>query len=514
MMFQHFTWPILAVTVIVLYSGCTVESTQFKPPPVAASEVDAHPEVTLHELASLNSAADDFGATVSFDQYTLIFTSAREPSPGRQALFMATADGASWTPATPLAALNLADKQGTSSLTGDGQTMYFACVDRMGGSGDADIYYSQGGGGTWSEPKPVLGINTPGWESQPSVTPDGNTLYFVSNRAGGFGGKDIWVTTRGEDMRWSTPQNLGPMINTPFDEASPSIAVDGTTLYFASNGHPSIGGYDIFVSYKSGTEWTLAHNLGTPVNSPANELFYTAPFGKTRAMFTSDRYGGTGGLDLYEVRPTVAPPKPVNVVHGMIYDGPTRTPIGATLTIAELLTGNRVATVRSDNVTGAYNVVLPPGESFTITAVAPKHLFYTFRVDVPAHLDSDMRITQDFTLPTYSGSVGLLMYYPYNKAQLDKESTAELKQLLSFLTQNPNIRIELSGHTDSVGTKGYNAKLSLDRAEAVKSWLVERGIVPDRIEARGYGMDQPLVSNETNEGRASNRRVEFRLLGM
>lgn len=501
-----------------LIIGCASRQTSMLPPPipppaaVPESKVDKHPEVVITNMEPLNTSDDDFAANIGASGHLLYFTSTRSSGKGGQDLFVALKAGSAWTSISPMESLNTSDNEGSSTISPDGQTMVFAAIDRSGGKGDADLYTSSLKNGAWTEPTNMTDINTDDWESQPSLSPDGNTLYFVSNRPGGQGGSDVWQSTRQGNGTWGTPENLGSTVNTPFDEMSPSIAQDGTTLYFASNGHPSIGGFDIFVSRKKGSTWSKPRNLGTPVNSTSNENFYSAQIGTKNATFTSDRSGGKGGMDIYSAVPNPELPNPTTVVTGVVSDFASHAPLGARITISDLKTGKKTSSFRSDDQTGEYAVVLNAGHSYAITAESPNHLFYSDRFDVPAQMDNDRQIAQNIELQPVGGSVRLLVYFDFNKTDLTDESTSELDRVLAMMTDSMEMRIDLAGHTDNVGKKDYNDQLSLNRANAVKTWLVAHGIAEPRITTHGYGMMRPVALNDTEEGRAKNRRVEFHIL--
>jgi outer membrane protein OmpA-like peptidoglycan-associated protein len=351
-------------------------------------------------------------------------------------------------------------------------------------------------------------INSPDWESQPSMSADGLKLFFASNRSGGMGGTDIWMCERLTGGEWSEPVNLGSDVNTADDEMSPCIAQDNRSLYFASNGHPGIGGYDIYVTRGSGKSWTKPENLGTPVNSEYDDQFFDPMVGTNNAFMVSDRPGGDGRLDVYAVVPNPLPPDAVTMVIGTVNDAKTRVPVGATLTVRDIESGDEISSFHSDDVNGNYVVVLQRGKTYVITAEAPGYLFYSDRFEVPDN-SNNRTLRKDIALS--SETVRLLLYFDFDKSTLKRESTVDLKRAIKWMRDNPALTIELAGHTDNKGTAEYNKKLSQDRANAVLEFLASKGVDRSRMTAKGYGFDEPVASNDNDEGRALNRRVEFRI---
>jgi outer membrane protein OmpA-like peptidoglycan-associated protein len=247
------------------------------------------------------------------------------------------------------------------------------------------------------------------------------------------------------------------------------------------------------------------------VNTVANEFCYVAQPGTKYAYFASDRPGGKGGLDMYVAYPNPARPDATTIVSGRVIDAKTRHPLGAMVTISELRTGKKMASFRSDDLTGEYAVILAAGTSYKVTADAPDHLFYSERFDVPAQMAEDREVTADIELQSTSGTVRLLVYFDFNVATLTDESTAELSEIADLMEGAPLMRVELDGHTDDVGTPEYNLKFSLDRAIAVRDYIVSHGVDGGRLVAKGFGFDRPVAPNDTDEGRTKNRRVEFRI---
>jgi len=456
---------------------------------------------------TVNSSDNDFSPVILGNGRVIYFTSDRD---GDQNIYSTVSTGYGWgEPVDAGKALNTGGDDGGATITPDGHWMVFVGCEREGGSGDCDLYIAEYAGGTWRNVQNLgPSINSPAWDSQPSVSIDGLSLYFASERPGGMGGTDIWMTTRNYGGSWSLPVNLGPNVNTVGDEASPFIAADNKTLYFSSNGQPGVGGFDIYVSRHNGGSWTSAENIGTPLNSAYDDYFFGTQLGTDNVYFASDRPGGSGDLDIFVGVPNPLPPASVTTVVGTVTDNKSKNAVAAELTVRDIATNQVVSSFHSDDVDGNYVVVLQPGKTYVITAEAAGYLFYSDRFAVPENTPNnivrkDVEMTRDI--------VRLLVYFDFDKATLQSESYVDLDRAAAWLKQNSGVVVELAGHTDNVGAKDYNKKLSGDRAHAVSDYLVSKGIASNRLTAVGYGMEQPIATNDTDEGRAENRRVEFRV---
>ena len=454
----------------------------------------------------INTSYDDFSPLVLGNGRVMYFTSNRE---GDQNIYTAVSSGYTWTQVMNVGpSLNTGDNDGSATMTPDGHWNVFAACDREGGLGDCDLAMAEYAGGAWRSVRNITTVNSPSWESQPSISADGLMLFFASDRPGGFGGSDLWMSKRGNGGEWSVPVNLGPNVNTPGDEMSPSIAADNRTLYFSSNGHPGVGGFDVYVSKSAGDSWATPENAGTPINTASDEMFFTTQLGTDNVYFASTRSGGSGALDIYLGVPNPIPPNAVTAVIGTVSDVKTKSAIGATLTVRDIKTNEVVSTFHSNDQDGNYIVVLQPGKSYAITSEAPGYLFYSDRFDVPRDaanttVRKNIEMTRDM--------VRLLVYFDFNMAVLQEGSYVDLDRAVQFLKDNPKMRVELAGHTDNVGTREYNVKLSSDRAKAVADYLASKGVSASRLSAKGYAFDEPVTTNDTEEGRAQNRRVEFRV---
>jgi outer membrane protein OmpA-like peptidoglycan-associated protein/Tol biopolymer transport system component len=479
----------------------------------------------------VNTAMPEYYPAITADDQQLLFTrrvKAQDERVGEQEDFYLSRRGKDqvWQQATTIPSVDTDRNEGAGTLSPDGRFIIFTACELFGeygpgrqGLGSCDLFISVRVGDRWSTPE-NLGppVNSRNWESQPSLGSDGRTLYFVRGTSArdGVGDTDIHVTRMGDDGQWSKPEKLGSNINTPFSEESVQIHPDGRTLYFSSNGHPGMGGLDIYVSRKDSLgNWGQALNLGYPINTSADENSLLVNASGEVAYFASDRPGGFGDLDLYsfELYPE-ARPLAVSYIRGVVTDKTTGKPVEADVELFDIATGDLATAAYSDPKTGEFLVALPVGQEYALNASSEGYLFFSENYDVP-----ESAVKEPYTLnaplsPLTAGTTIALRNIFFNTAsyELLPASNAELDKLARLLKGNPTLRIELGGHTDNVGADDANMKLSDQRANAVRDHLVTKGIDASRITAKGYGETKPVASNETEEGRAENRRTEVTVL--
>lgn len=384
----------------------------------------------------VNTVADEYVNMLQFDGSQMLFTRKVKMDDGyaKEFLFVSPWDGKTWGAARQLAFVAFPEDVDLAAayISADGRKLYLTGCG-WGRDSGCDLYVSEWSGLQWSEPQIIGGgINTAGWESQPCVSSDGKELYFVSRRAGNA---DIYCAYRNADGTWGEPQNLGMPINTKGSEMAPFIHSDGRTLYFSSDKHIGMGGFDLFMSHKGKDgQWQEPVNLGFPINTSGDEInFFVAVDGKT-AFISSIREGGMGGYDIY------------------------------TFELPE--------TIRPDSAN------------------------YLSSVDVVELHPGDALVLQN-------------IHFEFNSFALTADSESGVQMLFDFLQRNPNLNVELAGHTDDIGKDNYNRKLSADRAEVVRKALISKGINEKRLTAKGYGATKPLVTNDSDEHRALNRRTEI-----
>lgn len=406
---------------------------------------------------------------------------------------------------------------GAVSFSMDGRSLYFTGCYWPGGNGSCDIYVSHHDGAFWSTPVHLnQAVNTSAWDSQAVVSSDGRYLYFASRRAGGKGGSDLWVSKMQKDGLWGEPKNLGDSINTTGNEVAPFLHADGKTLYFASDGWPGLGGYDLFVSHrKSDGTWSKAKNLGYPVNTKHNEInIFVAPNGKY-AWISSDRYPDKG-YDIFELAPGKGiKPGKVDILTADVLDSATHLPLRATAVLSTLPGGRVVDSLISD-VNGKFMMALPLKENFALHVYRKGYLFYSDNFDL-VNDTTAKKIHENIMLQAVAAGNRIRLeniYFKFDESELSSAAFPELNRLVLFLKQNDGIHVQISGFTDNVGTAAYNLKLSLDRAKAVYDYLVMRGISSSRLTCKGYGNTLPVADNTTTEGRAKNRRTEIVVLSV
>jgi len=487
------------------------------PSPDEAPAFTDRPEIKITSLET-NSDHDDFAPVPLKGALLLYYTSTASTAfsgSGQQNIWTAERGNTGWSGIRPAGdSLGFGDQVGSATLTPDGNFMIFAAyrwdndVDANLPIGRTDLYSAERVNGEWTNVRNLgPGVNSEHWDSQPWLSSDGRTLYFSSDRPGGRGGTDIYISHR-TASGWSAPANVGLPVNSALDELTPSLSPDNRLLFFSSNGHGGVGGHDLFVVKGGDEAWSGLENLGTPINSAANEHYYASIPNSKNALFSSDR---SGNLDNYIAFPNPFPPEALVTVSGKVIDARSRGPVAASITVTDLSSGEVVSTFRTDGANGEYYVILTRGRRYSITAEAPDYIFYSDEYSVPptaggADLKKDIELFR-----TSGGTTRLLVYFDFDRADLKNESKPDLNRGIRFLQENPTIRVEIAGHTDSLGTDAYNNRLSQQRAESVRSYLIQGGIDAARVIARGYGEAQPIADNGTDDGRARNRRVEMRV---
>ncbi len=508
--------------------------------------------------AAINSKYTDYAPVISADQSILMFTSTRENPYNKKVyddgeydenLWISERTGTTWSQAVEMGEpINTKDNDATIGLSADGQKLFI-----FYGKNGGDIKYSEKKGDKWSKPVLFDAINSPnGHENSASFSYDGNTVYFSSDnteRVTNYGNHDIFMCQKNEKGNWGKPINLGPTINTEKDEIGVFMHPDGRTLIFASNGHKTMGGYDIFktVMQDDGT-WSEPENLGYPINTPGDERFLVLDASGMHAYYSSSRKGGFGGSDVYMIT-FLGPEKKLNmttennliavranpieqevvveksveiktsrltVVKGVVSDAfatPTKY-LDAQIEITDNSTGKILFTSTANSATGKFLIPLPSGKNYGIAVKKDGYLFHSENFDVPQTTDYQ-EVNLDIKLMPIQKDAKIVLrnvFFDTDKATLKPMSYTELDKLVEIMNKNPKIKIEIGGHTDNVGSKAYNQRLSQSRAESVVNYLISKGFSSDRMTYKGYGFDDPIATNNTEEGRAQNRRVEFKIL--
>lgn len=488
-------------------------------------------KIDIKNLGSdVNSPYAEYSPVISADGAVMLFTS-RKPNTekdikkNKQSMEMIylsnyNAKSSAWNkPSAAPSPVNVGGRNNVVlGLSNDGQHML---IYRDDNAGNGNIWETSLEGITWSEPVLLPApVNTPSHESSASVSPDGKTIYFVSDRAGGVGGRDIWICTKDANGNWGPAVNPGAAINTKDDEEGVFIHPDGVTLYFSSKGHNGLGGYDVYKTTRVNGMWTAAENLNAPVNTSGDELFYQLTADGRKAYYSSSgQPGSIGEKDIYEITYTPVEkakdrgPK-LTLLKGIVTDSLTHKPLSARIDIYDNEKNELVTSVYSNSATGAYLVSLPSGKNYNITATAPGYLFHSDNVVVPDS-SSYKELKKDIELQNLEVGSSIVLnniFFDYNKATLRPESYAELNNLLKLMQENPTLVIEISGHTDSRGTAERNKTLSKDRAQAVVDYLISKGVSSSRMTYAGYGSEKPVVPNTSEANMQMNRRVEFKII--
>lgn len=409
--------------------------------------------------------------------------------------------------------INMQALKGAATVSSDGEFLIFAGDFYEKGLGGYDLYISYNTPEGWSEPENLgEAINTPYWESAPSISPDNRTLYFSSDRPGGYGGRDLYKSERKANGRWSPAVNLGPVINSKGNDLYPYIHADNQTLYFTSDGWQGYGNTDLFIARKTGVdEWSTPENLGYPINTIDDEGSITISSDGITAYYAADRSDSRGGLDLYkfELRDDIRPFKTL-YVRGTVTDAVTKKGIPCSVELIDNSTNKTIMKITADEI-GKYFIPLPTGKDYTFIVNRKGYLYYSSLYELSKH-KSDSTYTKDIALQPIELNAHLTfknVQFETNSFNLLPISKVELDKLVQVLNDNPTIYLQINGHTDNVGKPEDNIKLSTNRAKSVVEYLVGKGISAARLIYKGFGASQPIADNNTEEGKAINRRTEF-----
>ena len=454
-----------------------------------------------------------------------------------------------WTAISPITTLNTSEDDVSGGLSYDGQRLLIYKIENE----NADVFESKLNGTKWETPVRKMGnagnsVNTIDNETLASYDPQDIKVYYLTD--GGYGKNwDIMfsgVMNRERNI-WGKGQSAGHEVNTKYHEGSVYLHPDGKTMYFSSQGHNSMGGYDIFVSYIDELgHWGPAENLGSPINTPYDDLFYSSTASGKVAYIASNRKGGKGGLDIYKVtywgsekpqsldseeqliasianpikdksiaQPIVVEERNLTVFKGKVLDIITKQAVAANITITDNSTRKEYIQLNSNSSSGKFLISLPSGKNYGIAVSAEGYLFHSENFDIPKGEAYNL-VNKDIELMYIDiGSKIALrnVFFDIGKSIVKEESYSELDRLVSLMKELPNLKVELSGHTDNTGSEVLNNRLSQKRAEAVVKYLISKAIDKEKLTAKGYGSTTPIDSNETLEGRQNNRRTEFEIIG-
>lgn len=521
----------------------------------------------------INSNSLDYAPVINADETMMIFTSRRKENNlnenvyddnfAYEDIFISHKVDGKWTPAENIGeTVNTLYFESNLALSADGQQLYVYRDDNNG-----DIYVSdRKSDGTWSKPEPLSdNINSSYSENSVSISPDGQTLYFSSNRPGGYGGLDIYKCEKDRRGVWGKVTNLGDKVNTPFDEDGVFIDYDGKTLFFSTRGRKGMGGYDIFKSeYDSENDtWGEPINLGYPINTPDDDIFFVSSKDGKRGYYATVRNGGVGYLDIYMVEiaevneeeeklesnktkelaendppsdreiekveenepealqeATTEKPSDTSLQAVQLLlkveDAVSQEPLDAQINLKDIESENSLAPQQVAPGIYRFDILNEQESNFVLSVERNGYVYKSLKVGIPAATEEVQEFRKKVALDKIAANYSMILnfiYFDFNSAQLKQESFDELNRLKQFLVNNPETNVEIAGHTDNIGPAKYNKQLSLLRAQAIVDFLISEGIATERLVAKGYGEEDPLASNDDEaEGRELNRRVEMRIL--
>lgn len=415
---------------------------------------------------------------------------------------------------------NTSDQEFAQMISADGHYIFFSRTENRSENGwdrgGCDLYMAYTADSVWSVPQSFgATINTPGYEGMPCLSPDNRELYFASDRPGGYGGLDIWVSNF-EDGLWQPPRNMGPEINTAGNESAPFLHIDNQTLYFASDGLPGMGGTDLFMCRRiTDTVWSKPVNMGRPINTSADEnsIFITSNGGK--AYFASDRDSAAGDFNLYETRlPDALKPSAVVTIKGYAYDSLNKSTLNYTsIYINHPKTGDPLYHFISNRGDGSYMITLTAGANYSFNADRIGYLNTTDTIHVPKELSGKIisfnipLLPQDYVAPIHD-SLAIIIQFARNAATVSDSDKIKLAKALDPWLMDKNVTILVNGYTDNTGTPLINEQLSVRRASLVAQAITDMGIDPGMIQSQGWGEANPMYPNDTDENMSRNRRVE------
>eukprot|EP01132_Coremiostelium_polycephalum_P000754 gene754-934_t len=466
----------------------------------------------------INQFTSQYFPMLTLDQKTILFTAPMQKE-GRftENIYISHQDeqGQWSTPTSISDQINdTASHEGACTLSADKQTIIFTSCARKGNYGVCDLYVSHKKGDQWSKPKNLgAQVNSKQWQSQPSLSVDGKTLYFVAERAGNYGKKDIWQSRLQPDGNWSKATNLGPIVNSTAQETAPFIHPNGTTLFFTSNRAPSMGGFDIYYTNLVNGAWTTPINLGYPINNHKDQAsIYVTADGKKGYYADGKRKDQTYNqsyLYAFDMPAHLLPILQRQVITLQVRDAKNNQPTEAQIQIYDPTTGDCLHEEHINDPTGTATVVVPVQKAYQIYILKEGHLFENLTYDATTASKQAPIILH----PVEVGQVQILknIYFNYDCHTLDSKSYLELNHLVQFLQGHPQLSITLEGHTDHVGSATYNDQLSTKRAQSVFNYLVQAGINSQRLAYQGYGKKHPIAPNDSPQHRQLNRRVAFRV---
>ncbi len=473
-------------------------------------------EVRLERLSdSVNRYVLQYFPVLTINNREIFFTKRNGHSPQHdEDIVVSTWQDGYWTKARSISPeINGYTNEGACTVSADGRTLIFTACEGRKSYGNCDLYISTRVDGRWTKPQNLgASVNSRYWDSQPSLSADAKRLYFASNRPGGLGKRDIWVSHY-EHNKWAKPKNLGPSVNTEFDETTPFIHVNGESLFFASEGHPGFGGFDIFISEIEGDSWSAAKNVGYPINDYRDQSALFITFDGKEAYFTGD-YDDGSFIYRFLIETDTLISHTASYLTGTVRDKSDLHPLDADISLYDLNTQEMLYRTSTDPRDGRYFLALKKGGEYGAYVEALGYLFEDFRFDLGSASIFDPDTLDVLMTPIEEGATVLLenIYFEFDSYDLLPKSLSELGTIAEFITKN-QVKVRIAGHTDNVGSEEYNKELSLNRAKSVYEYLVTSGVSEQLMEYVGYGSEFPLAGVEGGPSSSENRRIEFEIIG-
>ncbi len=502
---------------------------------------------------NINTSYPEYSAFISADESMLAFTACRNTTTGgkldehssgyMEDLYVSQKNGKDWVLAQNFGSIvNTDEHDATAGLSSDGTILFiYKFKEKDGG----DLYVSNLVGNSWTKPEHLnKNINSKDHESSVSLSYDAKRLYFISDKVGGIGDRDIYYSDKDVKGEWGPSVNIGSALNTKYGEEGVFIHPDGKTIYFSSKGYGSMGGYDVFKSTFENGKWSTPQNLGYPINGPDDDVFFVISGSGNHGYFASSKQGGYGDKDIYKIT-FLGPEKPpilmnednllasvtapisefkadkivssgpkMTILKGVISDAKTHNLLEASIELIDNSLNEVIATFKSNSTTGKYLVSLPSGKNYGIAVKKDGYLFHSENFDLKAS-EEFQEIEKNVALKQIDVGQSIVLkniFFDFDKATIRSESANELDRLIKLLNENLTLKIELGSHTDNKGSDDYNQKLSQSRSQSVVTYLIGKGISSDRLIAKGYGEYVPVATNDTELGRQENRRTEFKIL--
>lgn len=470
--------------------------------------------VLLNMGEMVNSNKEDYGPTIGNADTVLLFTSKRNSNKDpmnksyNEDLFYTVRQDTVWGFSEEFKTINTPYNEGSACLSADGKLIYFARCNSPDSQGSCDIFVAElmPNGGWGNVHNLGANINSSSWDSQPSLSHSGDTLFFASDRIGGFGFSDIYFSVRGMDGQWQKALNIGPIINTRGFEVSPFFHHRFNVLYFSSNGQPlNFGDFDIYKSYKQGNNWQEPKNIGPLVNGSGSEYYFTIDSESNKLYYARSAPDDLANLDLHSFPvPMEAHPEAVARLKGSLVDSRTKKPLRGIVSVIDLDKGVEVAPkfLRED---GTFDFSLINKRNYLLIIQGEDF----FRIEEIFYMEGDKEINLE-TEPIESKMAFKSLEFENGKADILPSMHEDLDKMANFLIDHPQLNLRISGHTDSQGKEESNLRLSQARADAIKAYLIYQFKIPaKRIDAHGYGSSKPIVKEVSDEDRKLNRRVEF-----